>query len=166
MSRTDVEEVEKHGRDYLTANDRKTVKQFGPLATCCPATQHALKFVCAFLSKGGPPNWEPRPPQEEMMTVGFTKLKKRCCVVCPPNEEPMWITLKRKQQRSTEEDRGDKDGAMAKRCAAGGPRGWHGEAVHNHITDEKCSTSKRRVLKSRTGAHLVFLHQGVFEEGT
>ena len=40
--------------------------------------------------------------------------------MCPHNEEPMWVSLKREQQRSTEEDRGDKDAAMAKRCAAAG----------------------------------------------
>ena len=62
VSGTDMEEMEKDGRDYLIANDRKTVTLFGPVATCCPATQHALKFVCAFPSKGGPYNWEPRPP--------------------------------------------------------------------------------------------------------
>ena len=63
MRCSDVEEKEKHGRDYLIAEDHKTVQQFDPLAKYCPpVTKHALKLVCALPSRGsgllvGPPKW-------------------------------------------------------------------------------------------------------------
>ena len=111
MTTADVTEMAEKGRDHLIAKDHETVKQFGPLAKHCPpVTQKALQLACDFPSRGSgllaePPRWVPRPPTEDLMTVCSSKLLRKCCAVYMPQEEEMWVTLKRKQQHClTEED--------------------------------------------------------------
>ena len=86
--------------------------------------------------------------------------------MCPPNEEPMWITVKRKQQRSTEEDRGDKDGAMAKRCAAGGPGVGMVKLSTTTSLTKSAARAKEEYEKHNKAPPGFPYTQGVFEEGT
>ena len=156
MKSSDVAEMEKYGRDYLIAKDHKTVQQFGPLAKYCPpATQHALKLVCTLPSRGSgllmePPKWVPRPPQEEIMTVASTKILRKCCAVYLPNEEEMWVPLERKQQHClTDEDRRDRDAAMANRCSLDG----HGVGMAKTYTATSLSKSALRAREEYEQHH-------------
>ena len=51
-----------------------------------------------------PPEWVARLPEEGIMTVGFIKLLRKGCAVYVPNDEEMWVSLKRKQSHCLTEN--------------------------------------------------------------